>query len=196
MLLCRAMLMVTGSRSMSPLAIAWRHTGIFWAQTVGVIERHPVAVLVCAALPAILRGYALVRGNSVSRWRTATMDIVVTFWRVLLLGVAIWAACSGREWRALRAQVGTAAAWQLALGQVGMQFAHHLRLTLWELLFFVLAFILLHWLLRWAVRALGRRNEWLQVSQHRVAMDSALRNLVLAPLIVIYLVEMARPAFQ
>jgi hypothetical protein len=190
------MLMVASSRSMSPLAIAWRHTGIFWAQTLGVIERHPVAVLVCAALPAILRGYALVRGNSVSRWRTATMDIVVTFWRVLLLGVAIWAACSGREWRALRAQAGTAAAWQLALGQVGMQFAHHLRLTLWELLFFVLGFILLHWLLRRAVRALGQRNEWLQVPRHRVAMDSALRNLVLAPLIVIYLVEMARPAFQ
>lgn len=188
--------MVTSSRSMSPLAIAWRHTGIFWAQTAAVIEHHPMAVLICAALPAILRGYALIRGNSVSRKQGAWMDIVVTFWRVLLLGVAIWAACSGREWRALRAQVGTAAAWQLALGQLGTQFAHHLRVTLWELLLFILAFIVLHWVLRWAVRALGQKNAWLRESRHRVAMDSVLRNLVLAPLIVIYLVEMARPAFQ
>ena len=188
--------MMTSSRTMSPLAVAWRHTGIFWSQTIVVIEHHPLAVLICAALPAVLRGYALMRGNSISRGRAASMDIVVTFWRVLLLGVAIWAACSGREWRVLRAQVGTAAAWQLALGQIGTQFAHHLRLILWELLFFVLAFILLHWALRRAVRALGQKNAWLRESRHRVAMDSVLRNLVLAPLIVIYLVEMVRPAFQ
>jgi hypothetical protein len=190
------LILPTSRRESPPLALAWHHTGIFWAQTVAVIEHHPVAVLICAALPAILRGYVLVRGNSVSRGRAAWMDIIVTFWRVLLLAVAIWAACSGREWRALRAQVGTAAAWQLALGQLGAQFAYHLRLVLWELLFFVLAFVLLHWALRRAVRALGQKNAWIRESRHRVAMDSVLRNFVLAPLLVIYLVEMARPAFQ
>lgn len=124
------------------------------------------------------------------------MDIVVTLWRVLLLAVAIWAACSGQEWRALRARVGTAAAWQLALGLLGQQFARHLRVMLWELLLFVLAFVVLHWILRRAVRASGTKNAWLRESRHRVAMDSVLRNLVLAPLIVIYFVELARPAFQ
>lgn len=190
----RAMLLAINAHGYSRLALAWQHTGIFWAQTWAVIEHHPLAVLVCAAVPAALRGYVLLRGNSVSRGLAAFLDFVVTLWRVLLLGVAVWAACSGRELRILRAQMGVAAAWQIALQGLGGQFAHHLRLILWQLLFFVLAFLLLHRALRWIVRAGARRNVWLQNPLHRLAMDSVLRNLVLAPLLVIYVVEMARPA--
>lgn len=190
------MLMLLTTRPGPPFVLAWRHTEIFWAQIGAVIAHHPVAVIMCAAVPAVLRGYVLLQGSSVGRGRAAFFDIVVTLWRVLLLGVAVWAACSGREWRQLREQVGGMAAWQIALGRLGWHVAHHLRLVLWELLFLVVAFVLLHWAMRKGVRAMGNRDTWLRDPLHRVAVDSVLRNLVLGPLLVIYLVEMARPAFQ
>lgn len=192
MVSCAAMVLNPGS----PLELAWRHTAAVWAQTADAVARHPLALSVCAAVPAALRAYILLRGASMPRTRPAALEILVTLWRVLLVCIAVWAACSGREWRALRSQDGVVAAWQITFSRMGWHLAHQLRMVLWELLLFVVAFGLLYLILMRMVGALARVNAWLREPRHRLATETVLRNLIVLPLALIYLVEIARPAFQ
>lgn len=180
----------------SPLVQAWRHTGAFWVQTSLALAHHWLVVLVCAAVPAVERGYRMLRARSASRSQLALMDFLVTLWRVGLCIVAIWAGTSGVEWRSLSARVGVIAAWQFALEELGYYFAHHLRMLVWELLFFVLAFWLAGKLLDALVRLTVRTGVWVRQAPYQQAAASVLRNLILVPLAVIYLVEMARPIFR
>ena len=180
----------------SPLTQAWAHTEAFAVQTWSVLRHHPLAVLVCAVVPAAERGYVLLRGRQLKPGQLGLLEGVVTLWRLLLCGVAIWAACSGYELRELRARVGAVGAWQLALDQLGDHIAHHLRAELWELLFFAAGLLLGILLIRWAVRGVARASRWMRETPHQRATVSVLWNLVLVPMAVIYLVEMARPALQ
>lgn len=180
----------------SPLAQAWHHTGAFWMQTGLVIAHHPLAILLCAAVPAAERGYILVRGPWMRGARIALLELLVTLWRVLLCVVAVWAACSGQEMHTLAARIGSVAAWQVQLGQMGANLAHHLRMVLWELLFFVAGMLLLYLFLMAIVRLFASGSAWLEKEQNRQAFLSILRNLILAPVLLIYLVEIARPTFQ
>ncbi|HEX4006985.1 MAG TPA: hypothetical protein VHX60_12490 [Acidobacteriaceae bacterium] len=179
-----------------PLALAWQHTGEFWAQTGAAIAHHPFAILACAAVPAAERGYVLGQRQPPGRGQLALMEFVVTLWRIFLLAVAIWVACTGHEWNYLSSRVGAAGAWQVALGMLGVYFARHLRMLLWELLFLAVALLLGATILRWIVRAMAPGVAWLRDPHHQKAMRSVLRNLILAPVLVIYLVEMARPVFR
>lgn len=184
------------AHSESPLHLAWRHTGEFWTELAGVIVHHPVAILVCAAVPAVERGFAHLHPGMIDRGRLALLEMLITLWRVLLVIVAVWAATSGIEWQQLRNQSGAMAAWQIALSQVGAHLAHHIRMVLWELLFLVVALLVAYWIFVWCVRALSGSISWLRPVRHRQAALSIGRNLVFAPVLVIYLVEMARPVFQ
>lgn len=188
------MVTIPGSRPASPLALACSHTQVFWAQTGFAIAHHPLAVLVCAAVPAAERGYVLLRGGALDRSRLVLLEALATVGRILLCFVAIWAACSGKEWRALQSKVGTTAAWQIAADQVGWHLAHHLRMLVWELLFFALALWAGFLVIRGVVRGLARG--WLRESRPQRAAIGVLLNLILVPVAVIYLVEMARPALQ
>lgn len=190
------MLILTAAQSPSSLALAWRHTGIFWAQTGFTLLRHPFIIFVCAAIPAAERAWVLLRGDWVGRGKLALLELFVTLWRVLLCAVAVWAACSGRELHTLTAQVGAMDAWQLAIGKLGGFMAHHLRVLVWEILLCAAAFLLLLKAISWAVRALARTSAWLRDQRHQTALQSVLRNLVLAPLILIYIVEMCRPGLR
>jgi len=183
-------------RPESPLALAWRHTGAFWVQTGLALAHHWLVVLVCAAVPAVERGYRTLRARSASRGQLALMDFLVTLWRVGLCIVAVWAGTSGVEWRSLSARVGVVAAWQLALEEMGSYFANHLRMLIWELVFFALAFWAAGKLLDALVRLTVRTGVWVRQSPYQQAAASVLRNLILVPLAVIYLVEMARPIFR
>lgn len=194
MITCAAMLM--DFRTDSSLALAWQHTGWFWSQTMAAIARHPVALLACAAVPAAVRAYVLLRGRTAGPRQVALLEGLVTVWRVFLCGVAVWAACSGREWRDLRMKVGGMAAWQIALGRLGEQLAHHLRMAVWEAVFFLGAMMVLHQLVRRLVRLIARWSLWLREPRNGRAMMSIVRNLVLVPIALIYLVEMARPALR
>ena len=180
----------------SPLTLAWRHTGAFWVQTGLALAHHWLVVLVCAAVPAVERGYRMLRARSATRGQLALMDLLVTLWRVGLCVVAVWAGTSGVEWRSLSARVGVVAAWQFALEELGSYFAHHLRMLVWELLFFALAFWLAGKLLDGLVHLTIRTGVWVRQAPYQQAAASMLRNLILVPLAVIYLVEMARPMFR
>ena len=179
-----------------PLHQAWRHTGEFWIQVGATLAHHPVVLLVCAAVPAIERGFAYLHPGVLDRGRMALLEALVTLWRILLVAVAVWAASSGLLWQQIRRQASPMAAWQIALSQVGFQFAHHLRMVLWELLFLVLAVLVIYLLVIWCVQALGRSVPWMREPRHRAATLSIVRNLVFVPVLVIYLVEMARPTLQ
>lgn len=180
----------------SPLALAWQHTGAFWVETALAVAHHWLVVLVCAAVPAVERGYRMLRARSATRGQLALMDFLVTVWRVGLCVVAIWAGTSGVEWHSLSARVGVVAAWQFALEELGSYFAHHLRMLIWELLFFALAFWAAGKLLDALVRLTIRTGIWVREAHYQQAAASVLRNLILVPLAVIYLVEMARPMFR
>lgn len=183
-------------RPESPLMLAWRHTGAFWVQTGLALAHHWFVILVCAAVPAVERGYRMLRVRSASRSHLALMDFVVTLWRIGLCVVAIWAGTSGREWHSLSARVGAAAAWQFSLEELGSYFAHHLRMLIWELVFFALAFWAAEKLLDALVSLIVRTGVWVRETNYQQAAASVLRNLILVPLAVIYLVEMARPIFR
>lgn len=190
------MLIFAAAQSTFSLTVALRHTGTLWAQTGLTILHHPFVILACAALPAAERAWVLSRGAWTGRGKLAILELFVTLWRILLCAVAVWAACSGREWHTLSARVGAMAAWQLALVNLGAYVAHHLRVLIWEAVLFAAAFLLLLRALSWSVRALAGRWTSLRDENHQAAMQSALRNLVLAPVLLIYLVEMARPALR
>ena len=190
------MLMAAAMNPPPPLPTALRHTGEFWTQTGIAIAHHPLAVLICALVPAAARGYILLRGRHLERGQLALLEFVVTIWRVLLCGVAVWIACSGREWQILSAQVGAMAAWQVAINRFAAYAAHHLRIILWQLLFYAVAFLLAGKIVAWLVQAIAKSNGWLRESHHRMAAISVLRNLILVPVAVVYAVEMARPVFR
>ncbi|MBT9329462.1 hypothetical protein [Paracidobacterium acidisoli] len=181
----------------SSLALAWHQSGEFCLRTAAAVARHPLAVLVAAAVPAAERGYVLMQSRTLPRLRLTLLEALVTLWRVLLCVVAIWAALSGSEWLRLRQRVGVAESWQLALQHLGKHIGNHLRVVLWEYVLFIAGFALLNFAITALVRALGAAGKSrLQTPEHRRAAISVLRNLILVPLAVIYLVETLRPMFQ
>jgi len=190
--------MLTGAGMHPPhsLPTALRHTEAFWMQAGIAIAHHPLAVLLCAVVPAAERGYVLLRGRYLGRGQLALLEFVVTVWRVLLCGVAVWIACSGREWQDLSARVGAMTAWQVAIAGFAAYVAHHLRIVLWELAIYLLTFLLAARMIAWIVEAIAHTNEWLREPRHRAAVVSVLRNLILVPVAVVYAVEMARPVFR
>jgi hypothetical protein len=184
------------ARPVPPLKLAWQHSGQFWAKTGTTFAHHWVPLLLCALVPAIARGYILLQRGSLRRGRVALFDLLVTISRVFLCAVAVWAACTGNEWRQLSSRWGAVAAWQVGLGLAGVNVAHRLRMLLWELLFFAVVFLLARQILRWAVQAGSLPIPWLHESHRRRAALSVTTNLLLVPVAVVYLVEIVRPLFH
>jgi hypothetical protein len=153
--------------------------------------------LVCAAIPAAERWYVLSRREILPRERLALLEGLVTLWRVILCAVAVWAALSAPEWLQLRQHLGTVASWELALQHIGGHLGHRLRVVLWEYVLFLAAFWLLNETVARAVKKLAASSRgWLNRKENCRATISVLRNLVLVPLAVIYLVETVRPMFR
>jgi hypothetical protein len=101
----------------------------------------------------------------------------------------VWVAVSGERWQLLRAHFSENAAAQTALQRMGTYLGDHLHVVLWELFFFAAAFLLLNYLLVLMSRAL-LSPDVPPTRNRRKAFVSVLRNLVLVPLSLIYLVEL------
>lgn len=190
------LLSVVEGHPASSFAIAWQHTGEFWVKTGYAIAQHWAALLLFAAIPACARGYVVLRRGFLQPGRVALLDLLVTLARVWLCVVAVWASCTGNEWRDLSGRVGAVAAWQVGLGMVGVNVAHRLRMLSWELLFFLVTFFLADVILRWIIRSVALGSPWLQDPRHQRATRALLGNLILVPTGVIYLVEIGRPLFH
>jgi len=168
---------------------AWHNSGEFWAETLSAVARHPLLIVVCAAVPAAERAYMLLETRPISRGRVALLDAVLTVWRILLCVGAVWVAVTPERWEAIRLHFSGNASAQRAMQQLGAYLGNHLHVVLWELAFFAAAFLLLNYLLVLASRGLSHMG-MLQRKNARKAFVSVLRNLVLIPLALIYLVEL------
>ncbi|HEY6445946.1 MAG TPA: hypothetical protein VIY53_05755 [Acidobacteriaceae bacterium] len=192
---CRSALVLLAAAAVhpvSPLALAWRHTEVFWAQTGRTLTQHWFVLLLCAAVPAAVRAFLLLRPGLLQRGQLSLVELLITLWRVLLCIVVVWAACRGSQWHQLASRVGAVGAWQVSLGLVGLHAGHRLHSLLWELVFYVLAFLIADRLLRWGLREAARADVWLRETRHRHAVVSVLWNLILVPTAAIYLVEIGR----
>lgn len=176
-------------------ATAWQNTGEFWAQTLQAVARHPLALLGCSIVPAAERAYFLLESKPIERWRLTALEAVLTVWRVLLLVVAVWAALSPGEWQVLKHRFTNSDEMQLSLQRTGAYLGKDLHVLLLELFFFVAAFLLLNFLLVLVVRVLAKIVAALRSPLRQKALVSVLRNLLLMPLALIYLVEIFRLRF-
>jgi hypothetical protein len=179
---------------------AWHHSGVLWRHTLAVIAEHPLPVLACAAIPAVIRAYMLLRLRPMASWRVAVVDFVLMLFRLALCFVAVRVVLTPLQWQQLGSHITSNGRMQVALQEVGGRVGTQLHMYLWELALFLLAFMLLHFLLHSLARLLAafepKRYSRFVKTARRKAMDSALRNLILAPLLLIYIVEMAQQVFE
>jgi hypothetical protein len=173
---------------------AWQNSGEFWAQTGMVVARHPLAVLVCSAVPAAERAYLLLHAEPIPRWRLTLLEAVLTVWRVLLCIGALWVVLTPERWRTFWFRFSDNYAMQNSLQHLGAYLGQHLHIVLWELTLFAAAFLLLNYALVWMARGLARLDTLREADRQR-AFVSVVRNLVLVPLALIYLVELLQQKF-
>jgi hypothetical protein len=176
------------------LAEAWQHSKEFWAQIGAAIAHHPALLFSLVLIPAILRGYFLLRTQPTPRWQLNLTEALLTIWRVILCIVAIWAILTPREWQSFRLRVRDLDQLQYAIQRLGAYLGHNLHLLLWELLIFAVIFWLLNALLSALARATSDARDTKRAISHRRAYSSVLRNLILGPLALLYLVAIVRQA--
>jgi hypothetical protein len=174
---------------------AWRNSGEFWAQTGMAVARHPLLLLVCSAVPAAERAYTLLQTNPIPGWKLTLFEALVTLWRILLCAVAVWVTLSPERWAAFRLHFFDNVVLQRSLQRLGAYLGNHLHVVLWELVFFAASFLLLNFALVRTAKGLARQGGALHKAVRQKAFASALRNLVLAPLALIYLVELLQQKF-
>ncbi len=180
-----------GRMSFAPngFTTAWHNGGEFWTATLSAVARHPLLILVCAAVPAAERAYMLLETRPIPRWRVALLEVVLTVWRILLCIGAVWVAVTPERWHVIRVHFSGNVAAQRAMQQLGAYLGNHLHVVLWELALLAATLLLLNYLLVLAARGLSRAG-MLRRKNAQKAFVSVLRNLVLVPLALIYLVEM------
>ena len=171
------------------MATAWHNSGDFWTETWMAVTRHPLIVLACGVVPAAERAYILLETRPIPRWRLTLLEGILTVWRIVICVAMVWVAVSSKRWALLRSHFSANETAQVALQRLGTYLGDHLHVVLWELFFFAAAFLLLNYLLVLASRALLRPD--VQTPRNRrKAFVSVLRNLILVPLGLIYLVEL------
>lgn len=182
------------SHAGSPLAEAWRLSGVFWRQTLIAFARHPVILLLYAAPPATERAWLLIRTKSVPAWWLPTLEAFVAVWRLLMCAIAVWILLTPPQMRALRATLASNAQVQEALYHLGRNIGKQLWLLLWEIVLFAAAFLILSWLFGRMARLWVRGQDMAldQMDNQRLALASVARNLLLVPLALMYVTAVIR----
>ena len=179
----------------SGFAAAWRLSAEFWVQTAAAVARHPFAILFCSAGLAAERAYLLLRSRPIRPWQFVLWETLLTIWRLLLCFVAVWVALTPYERQGLVRITTNYAQLQFTLQRLGAFLGRQLHVLGWEIFLFVAAFFVLNLLLRLVIRGLAHFVAELGERDKRKAYVAILRNLLLLPLALIYLVEMMRQAF-
>ncbi len=179
----------------SGFGVAWQQSAQFWTQTLATVVRHPLAILFCSAGLAAERAYLLLRSKPIRPWQFVLWEALLTVWRLLLCLVAVWAALTPHERLGLMRNLNNEAQLQYTLQRLGGFLGRELRVLVWELVLYLAAFFLLNMLLRLVMRLLAQMIALLGDVETRKAYVAIVRNLVLVPLALIYLVEMLRQAF-
>jgi hypothetical protein len=174
---------------------AWQHSRIFWQEILTAAVRHLPLLLAVAVIPAALRAYLTLKSQSLRRWEFNLAEALLTLWRILICAVAIWVVLTPREWQAFTHRLQHTDQLQLAMQQLGAYLGRALHMLLWELLLFAVAFWLLHMLLSLLASQLSRAGNPERRVLRCKAFSSVLRNLIFAPLALMYLVAVGRQAF-
>ena len=178
------------------LAEAWEHSRGFVWETVAAVTHHLPVLLAVSIIPAALRAYFILKERRLPQWEANLAEALLTVWRVLICVVAIWATLTPMQWRTFKLRLHDADDFQLAMQRTGAHLGRSLHLLFWELLLFAIAF----WSLYAIISLIARLTARIGDPEHRVrrskAFGSILRNLILAPLALIYLVAILRQAFS
>jgi hypothetical protein len=180
----------------SGFAVAWQHSKDFGQQTLFAVAHHFPLLLAVAVIPAALRAYFTLKAQPIPHWEFNLAEALLTVWRVLICAVALWVTLTPREWQAFKHYLHNGDQLQLAMQRLGAYLGRALHTLLWELLIFALAFWLLHALLSFIGGQLARSGDLERYAVRRKAFGSVLRNLILAPLALIYLITILRQAFS
>ncbi|GGG90466.1 hypothetical protein [Silvibacterium dinghuense] len=186
-------LLVTRS---SEFAAAWQHSKMYLQETGIAVRSHLTLLLVLCIIPASLRVYLHLRTRPAQRWEINLSEALITAWRVLLCAVCIWAISTGHQWHTFKERLFMPDQLELAMQKLGLNLGGTLYVLLWELLIFALGMWLVHQLLSLAADLLTRNGYRGGRPVRRKAVASALRNLILAPLSVLYVVALIRHAFS
>jgi hypothetical protein len=170
-------------------ATAWRNSGGFWAHTWLAVARHPWLLLACSAVLAAERAYLLLHTKPIPRWRLTLLEAVRTLGWILLCVVGVWVTLTPERRNAFRLHFSGNDVLQRSLQNLGAYLGQHLHVVLWELVMFAAAFLLLNYTLVLLARGLARLGALREANQKK-AFVAVLRNLVLVPLGLIYLVEL------
>ncbi|MFT4113027.1 hypothetical protein [Silvibacterium sp.] len=186
-------LLVSGA---SEFNTAWQHSRAFLRETGIAVSRHFWLLLVLCVIPASLRVYLHLRTRPAQRWEMNLAEALITAWRVLLCAVCIWAICTAHQWKTFKCRLFQPDQLEVGLQKLGVNLGQMLHTVLWELLFFALGMWLIHQLLLIVADLLTRNGYRGGRPVRRKAVASALRNLILAPLSVLYVVALIRQAFS
>ena len=178
------------------LAAAWQHSKLFWHQTLAAAGHHLQLLLAVAIIPAALRTYLILKNRLIWRWELNLVEALLTIWRILICAVAIWVMLTPREWQTFTHQLQHIDQLQIAMQRLGAYLGNALHILLWELLLFALAFWLLHWVLWLIAGQLARPGASERRALRHKAISSFLRNLILGPLALIYMVAIMRQTFS
>lgn len=182
------------SGSESALADAWHMSAAFCAEMLSAFARYPAIILLYAAPPATYRAWVLLRTKPVPSWWLPPLEMLVFVWRVFMCAVAIWVVLTPPEMDELRATVVSGSSLMGTFERLSTNAAMAIWPLFWEIVFFAAAFILLNWLFGLIARAwlLGQDLNYEQKLMQRKAMTAVIRNLLLVPLALIYVVIMVR----
>jgi hypothetical protein len=177
-------------------AAAWQHSKDFWQETLTAVAHHFPLLLAVAIVPAALRAYFTLKARPIPYWEINLAEALLTIWRVLICVVAIWVTLTPREWQTFKLRLHNVDQFQLAVQRMGAYLGKALHILVWELLLFAFAFWLLHAFLSLIASQLAQHGNPERRAVRRKALGSVLRNLILAPLALIYLVTILRQAFS
>ena len=177
-------------------AAAWQHSRIFWQETLTAAAHHIPLLLAVAIVPAALRAYFTLRRRQIRHWELNLAEALLTILRVLICIVAIWITLTPHQWQAFKLHIQHIDQLQFAMQRLGAYLGKAVHTLLWELLLLVVAFWLMHLVLSLIADQLARPGPSDRQIVRRKAIGSVLRNLILAPLALIYLVTIVRQAFS
>ena len=166
----------------------------FCVEMLSAFARHPAIILLYAAPPATFRAWTQLRTEPVPSWWLPPLEMLVLVWRLFMCAVAVWVVLTPPEMDELQATLVSGSSLMGTFDRLGQNAAMELSPLVWEIAIFAAALVLLNWLFSLIARAwlLGQDLDYEHKLTQRHAMTAVIRNLLLVPLALIYVVVVVR----
>lgn len=177
-------------------AAAWQNSRGFWQQTLTAVGHHLPLLLAAVVIPAALRAYFILKAEPVRAWELNLAEALLTVWRILICAIAVRIGLTPGEWQSFKQHLRDSDQLQLATQRLGAYLGRALHILLWELLLFAISLWLLHVFLSLIADILTRYSTPDRRVPHYKALGSILRNMIMVPLALVYLVALMRQPFS